>query len=153
MSSGTSKIINLLKRLPRSVNSRLLKLPSRLRSWLKLRLMLSLRAAPSLAAAALPHQTAAAHPLLATTMLRSEPRARARMKTTMVWLRSMPRSREKKLFSLSLNLKSMLSLRAAANRAPHHPLLATAPPLLILIATTMRRLEPRAMMHTTTSKT
>ena len=150
MSNGTSKIINSLRRLPRSVSSRMRNLPSRLRSWPKLRPMLSPRVAPSLAAAALPHLTAIVRPLLVTTMLRSEPRARARMKTIMVLLRSMPRSREKRLFSLSLNLKSMLSLRAAANRAPHQTLLAIARPLL---ATTMLRLEPRARARMTTSKT
>ena len=152
MSNGTSKIINSLRRLPRSVSSRMRNLPSRLRSWPKLRPMLSPRVAPSLPAAAIPLLTAAAIPLLtlATTMLRSEPRARAKMKTIMVLLRSMPRSREKRLFSLSLNLKSMLSLRAAANRAPHHLLLAIAHPLL---ATTMLRLEPRARARMTTSKT
>ena len=150
MSNGTSKIINSLRHLPRSVSSRMLNLPSRLRSWPKLRPMLSPRVAPSLPAAAIPHLTAAAIPLLtlATTMLRSEPRSK--MKTIMVLLRSMPRSREKKLFSLSLNLKSMLSLRAAANRAPHHLLLVIAHPLL---ATTMLRLELRARARMTTSKT
>ena len=153
MSNGTSKIINSLRHLPRSVSSRMPNLPSRLRSWPKLRPMLSPRVAPSLAAAALPHLTAIARPLLATMTLRSEPRARARMKTIMVLLRSMPRSREKRLFSLSLNLKSMLS-RRIANRAPHHPphLTATAHPLLTL-TTTMLRLEPRARARMTTSKT
>ena len=155
MSNGTSKIINSLRHLPRSVSSRIPNLPSRLRSWPKLRPMRSPRVAPSLAAAAIPHLTAIARPLLATMMLRSGPkaRARARVKTIMVLLRSMPRSREKRLFSLSLNLKSMLS-RRIANRAPHHPphLTATAHPLLTL-TTTMLRLEPRARARMTTSKT
>ena len=123
----------------------MLKLPSKLRSWPKLRLMLSLRAALTLAAA-LPHLAVTVHPLLATTMLRSEPRAR--MKTTTVLLRSMLRSREKRLFSLSFNLKSMLTLRAALSLAaallPH--LAVTVHPLL---ATTMPRLELKAMTHTT----
>ena len=150
MSNGTSKIINSLRHLPRSVSSRMPSSPSRLRSWPKLRPMLSPRIAPRLAPAALPHLPVQARPLKATTMLKSE--LRSRMNTIMALLRSMPRSREKRLFSLSLNLKSTQSLRKA-NRALHHHLLRATVQARPLKATTMLRLEPRTMTHTTTSKT
>ena len=102
----------------------------------------------SQAAAVLPPLTAPLLLLAATTMPRSE--LRTRMKTTTALLRSTLKLREKRLFSFSLNLKSMLSLKVALSQAAAVLPALIAP--LLLAATTMPRSALRLMTRTTTSK-